>query len=113
MAHFAELDENDVVIRVLVTSDNDPAGDEGLSWLENTFGGRWLQTSYNCSIRKNFAGVGFTYDSELDAFIGPKPFPSWVLNLDDCRWHSPIAKPETGEWKWDEESTSWIAVVAE
>ena len=84
MAHFAEIDENNVVIRVLVT-DND-APNEGLDWLEQTLGGRWIQTSYNAKIRKHFAGQGFTYDETLDAFIPPRPEGDWILNTELCIW---------------------------
>ena len=90
MAHWAELDENNIVLRVTVGDNNDPAGDEGYSWLINNLGGRWIKTSYNGNIRKNFAGIGYTYDEQRDAFIAPKPdFPpevEWVLNEETCRW---------------------------
>lgn len=71
MAHFAELDANNVVVRVLVTDNNDPAGDEGYQWLIDNLGGRWVQTSYNATIRGKFAGIGDTYDEELDVFMAP------------------------------------------
>jgi len=100
MAHFAELDDNNKVIRVLVTDNDDPAGDEGYSWLINNLGGRWVQTSYNANFRKNFAGFGYTYDEIKDAFIPPMPtFPpnlQWVLNEDTCRWE-PIVPPTIPE----------------
>lgn len=96
MAHFAEIDENNLVIRVLVTDNNDPAGDEGLSWLEQNLGGVWIKTSYNTygnvhsengePLRKNFAGIGFYYDPELDAFIPPKPNDNAVLNNETGLW---------------------------
>lgn len=73
MSHFAELDENNKVIRVLVGDNNDPAGDEGYSWFINNLGGTWVQTSYNGKIRYNFAGIGYSYDDKADAFIAPKP----------------------------------------
>lgn len=92
MAHWAELDENNKVIRVTVGDNNDPAGDEGYSWLIDNLGGRWIKTSYNGNIRKNFAGIGYTYDEERDAFIPPKPEEgNWVLNKDTCRWEEVIA----------------------
>jgi len=69
MSHWAELDENNKVIRVTVGDNNDPAGDEGYSWLINNLGGRWIQTSYNNNFRKNFAGIGMIYDEELDEFL--------------------------------------------
>ena len=74
MSHWAELDENNVVLRVTVGDNNDPAGDEGYSWLVNNLGGRWIQTSYNANFRKNFAGVGMIYNEELDEFLPLKPF---------------------------------------
>jgi hypothetical protein len=73
MAHWAELDKNNKVIRVLVGDNNDPAGDEGYSWLIENLGGTWVQTSYNANFRFNFAGIGYSYDEAADAFIAPKP----------------------------------------
>ena len=109
MAHFAELDDNNVVLRVIVTANNDSNGDEGYQWLVNNLGGRWVQTSYNANFRKNFAGIGFTYDEELDAFIPPKPYESWVLNEKTCRWESPVPYPEDGKvYYWNEDSLTWI-----
>jgi hypothetical protein len=110
MAHFAELDENNVVIRVLVT-DND-APNEGHDWLIETFGGSWVKTSYNSSIRKNFAGIGFYYDAELDAFIPPKPFDSWILIEETAQWQAPIPYPNDGLiYCWSEDSLDWEAVI--
>jgi hypothetical protein len=90
MAHWAELDENNIVLRVTVGDNNDPAGDEGYQWLVDNLGGTWIKTSYNANIRKNFAGVGYTYDSVRDAFIPPKPEDtekvSWVLDEETCNW---------------------------
>lgn len=86
MAHWAELDENNVVLRVLVGDNNDPAGDEGYSWLIDNLGGRWIKTSYNGTIRKNYAGKDWTYDPELDAFIPPKCHEVATLNVDKCLW---------------------------
>lgn len=87
MAHWAELDDNNVVLRVTVGDNNDPAGDEGYSWLLENLGGRWVQTSYNGTIRKNFAGIGFYYDETRDAFIPPKPEEgNWILNEETCLW---------------------------
>lgn len=109
MAHFAELDENNIVLRVLVTDNDFP--NEGYDWLVDNLGGTWVQTSYNANFRKNFAGVGFSYDAERDAFIPPKPFESWTLNEDTCNWEAPVAYPTDGKiYKWDEESLSWIEV---
>jgi hypothetical protein len=86
MAHWAELDDNNVVLRVLVGDNNDPAGDEGYSWLINNLGGRWVQTSYNGNFRKNYAGKLWTYDEESDAFIPPKCHDIATLNLETCLW---------------------------
>lgn len=109
MAHFAELDENNIVKRVTVGDNNDPNGDEGLQWLIDNLGGRWIQTSYNGKIRKNFAGVGFTYDEVRDAFYGPKPFPSWILDEATCQWQAPVEYPTDGfTYYWNEETTSWV-----
>ena len=72
----------------------------------------WVQTSYNGNIRKNYAGIGYTYDAGRDAFIAPKPFPSWVLNEDNCIWEAPTPKPNDGKfYSWDEATTSWVEVV--
>tara|TARA_R110002073_G_scaffold184554_1_gene342954 strand:+ start:888 stop:1211 length:324 start_codon:yes stop_codon:yes gene_type:complete len=101
MAHFAEIDNNNIVTRVLVF--NDTYTDSDCSAL---LGGNWIQTSYNNNIRKNFAGIGYTYDSNLDAFIAPKPFNSWVLDTDTCKWEAPIEQPE-GDYTWNEDKLSW------
>ena len=112
MAHWAELDSNNEVIRVLVGDNNDPAGDEGYQWLIDNLGGTWVKTSYNGNIRKNYAGIGYTYDATRDAFIAPKPFDSWVLDEETCRWEAPVAYPNDGKFYiWNEESTSWDEVV--
>ncbi len=111
MSHFAQLDENNVVIQVLVGDDSLP--NEGHDWFVETFGGRWVQTSYNRRIRKNFAAVGYIYDEERDAFISPKPFESWVLNEETCEWDAPIPRPETGRYYWSESTISWQAIEEE
>lgn len=119
MAHFAEIDENNIVTRVVVTDNNHPDGDEGYSWLIKTFGGTWIQTSYNSNFRKHFAGIGFTYDETLDAFIPPKPFESWILDEETCLWQPPIALPSDAKispddngkiYQWDEPTLSWLEV---
>lgn len=112
MAHFAEIDENNVVLRVLVTDNNDPNGDEGYQWLIDTFGGRWIKTSYNGNIRKIFAGRGMTYNEETDAFVPEKPLdhPSFIWSEEDYNWVHPIAKPTEDPDTllfWDEPSLSW------
>lgn len=86
MANWAEIDSNNEVIRVVVTDNSDPNGDEGYQWLLDNLGGTWIQTSYNGNIRKNYAGVGYTYDAELDAFIPPKPSESAVFDVETCLW---------------------------
>lgn len=121
MAHFAEIDENGIVLRVLVV-DNAQESD-GANFLANGLGlgGNWVKTSYNTlggvhsqggtPFRKNYAGIGFTYDSERDAFIPPKPFNSWLLNETSCLWEAPIEYPTDGNfYRWNEESTSWDLV---
>ena len=90
MSHWAEVDENNTVLRVLVGDNNDPAGDEGYQWLLDNLGGTWIKTSYNGNIRKNYAGIGYTYDETRDAFIAPKPncHPDLVtLDEETCRWN--------------------------
>jgi hypothetical protein len=118
MAHFAEIDENNIVIRVLVVDDLQE--NNGQDFLANTLdlGGTWIQTSYNTyggihkndgiPLRKNYACIGFTYDPTRDAFIPPKPYNSWILNEETCLWESPVPYPEDGQdYFWDEENISW------
>lgn len=121
MAHFAELDDNNTVKQVIVVSNNellDESGNEseqkGIDFCTNLFGGRWIQTSYNGTIRKNYAGQGFLYDPILDGFIGIKPFQSWVLNQETCKWQAPIPYPTDGlMYEWDEELTDWKPIIEE
>jgi hypothetical protein len=112
MAHWAEIDENNIVLRVLVGDNNDPNGDEGYQWLLYNLGGTWIKTSYNATtnrFRKNYAGIGYTYDLERDAFIPPKIFASWVLNEETCIWESPVPYPTDGLFYWwNEEMVQWI-----
>ena len=89
MSHFAEIDENNIVLRVLVGDNNDPAGDEGYSWFVNNLGGTWIKTSYNRKIRKNFASIDFTYDADRDAFIAPKPSDATGFDEETCQWIVP------------------------
>ena len=111
MAHFAELDDDNIVLRVLVTDNNDQHGDEGYQWLLDNLGGRWVQTSYNARIRKNFAGIGFTYDEERDAFVPPQPFASWTLDENTCRWVPSTPYPaDGGPYAWNEDTLDWIDV---
>jgi len=108
MSHFAKIDSNNIVENVIVAEqDFINSGAVGDSFL-------WVQTSYNNNFRKNYAGVGFTYDSDLDAFILPQPYPSWVLNEDTCQWESPVAYPDDDKmYDWDEETQSWDEVTPE
>jgi len=116
MAHFAELDANNVVLRVIVvdTKDNSTAdGVEkesiGQAFCERLFGGNWKQTSYNNKIRKRYAGIGYTYNATLDAFIPPKPFPSWTLDNTIADWVAPVPMPTDGQqYTWDETTQSWV-----
>lgn len=106
MAHFAELDENNVVIRVLVTSNEMP--NEGYDWLVENLGGTWVQTSYNGNFRKNFAGIGLIYDPERDAFRSEQPFSSWLLDEETCKWNPPVPYPTDGRaYFWDEPVVDW------
>jgi len=125
MAHFCQLDENNVVTQVIVVDNKDCAdatGVEkesiGIAFCERLLGGTWKQTSYNGSIRKNYAGLGYTYNSDIDAFVPPKLFASWLLNEETAQWEAPVAMPEdagTGEppkrYSWDEATTSWVEVA--
>ena len=115
MAHFAQLDENNVVTQVIVVSNKDTADANGVekeyigaAFCERLFGGTWKQTSYNGSMRKRYAGIGFTYNAELDAFVTPKPHASWVLNNTTADWEAPVAKPDDGKnYVWNESTLSW------
>ena len=112
MAHFAELDgTTNTVMRVVVIDDKyESTGEE---WCATFFrGGNWKQTSYNGNIRKNYAGIGFTYDSVRDAFIPPQPYNSWTLNEDTCLWDSPVPYPTDDlMYSWDEDTTSWVEIT--
>lgn len=115
MAHFAKLGVGNIIERVEVVS-NDIATDEqtGVDFLNNLYGTRdtWKQTSYNGNIRKNFAGIGYTYDQTRDAFIPPKPFDSWILNEDTCLWEAPVAYPDDGQnYEWNESTKQWDLVT--
>ena len=116
MAHFAELIDG-IVARVIVVSNADTASngieDEaiGAAFCHNLLGGEWVQTSYNGNMRKNYAGIGYTYDTARDAFIARKPYASWVLDEATCRWGAPVPMPSAGgPWAWDEGTESWVAV---
>jgi hypothetical protein len=121
MAHFANLDENNTVTQVIVIANRetcDAAGVEkehiGAAFCERLFGGTWKQTSYNGNVRKNYAGIGYTYNADIDAFVPPKPYASWILNNDTAQWEPPVPMPDDGEkYSWDEATTSWILVEGE
>ena len=115
MAHFAELDNQNTVLRVIVVHNNELLDNgveseaKGIAFCKALFGGNWKQTSYNGNIRKNYAGVGFTYDSSRDAFIQPKPYPSWLLNETTCQWEAPVPYPTDGQqYLWNEVVQSWV-----
>lgn len=116
MAHYAFLDDNNIVTEVIVGIDETELID-GLdpeSWYANFRGKPCKRTSYNGNIRKNYAGIGFKYDEQRDAFIPPKPFRSWVLNEETCRWEAPIPYPTDGEeYRWSEFDLDWVLVEAE
>ena len=113
MAHFAQLDSNNVVIQVIVVDNKDTAdayGTEkehiGAAFCERVLGGTWKQTSYNGNKRKNYAGIGYTYRADIDAFVPPQPYASWVLNA-NAQWEAPTPMPTDGMYSWDEATTSW------
>ena len=105
MSHFAKV-KNGIVDKIIV------AESEFFDTFVDDTPGEWIQTSYTGSIRKNYAGVGFTYDSVRDAFIAPQPFPSWILNEDTCQWESPVPYPTDDlRYDWDEATTNWVEVT--
>lgn len=119
MAHFAQIDQNNMVTQVIVVNNNECLVDgvesemAGIAFCRSLFGADtfWVQTSYNGNIRKNFAGMGHTYDPLKDAFIPPKTYPSWVLNEDTCRWKAPIPYPQDGNnYYWDENALNWAKI---
>lgn len=119
MAHFAKLDDNNVVLAVhvvnndVITVDGVESEQAGIDFLSGLHGhALWKQTSYNGNIRKNYAAAGFTYDLNRDAFIPPKPWLSWILNETTCKWEPPTLYPTDGKiYSWDEEKTSWVELV--
>jgi hypothetical protein len=120
MAHFAKLNENNIVLEVNVVHNNELLDENGveqekkgvdflIAWSSGHL--LWKQTSYNGNIRKNYAGIGYTYDTQLDAFIPPKPFASWLLNENTAQWEAPTPMPTDGKmYSWDEATTSWVLV---
>lgn len=125
MAHWAELSDSNIVLRVTVGDNNDPAGDEGYSWLVENLGGTWVKTSYNAvggkrrdpetqeitndpGFRKNFASIGMIYDPVRDAFYEQQPYFSWTLNEETCLWEAPVPYPDSDdEHVWDEINQTW------
>ena len=120
MAHFAKLGPGNVVEQVIVVDNRDTADANGVekeyigaAFCEKLFGGTWKQTSYNGNKRKNYAGIGYTYDEQRDAFIPPKTYASWVLDEATCNWKAPVDMPTDGQmYSWDEATTSWVAQQA-
>lgn len=127
MAYFAEIDNNNIVLRVLAVDDLHEENGQDFLANELGLGGTWIQTSYNSRIRKNYAGIGMSYDATRDAFIHPQPFPSWVLDENTCQWQAPTPNPswifneETGKWEppatpsnkfyiWEEELLAWVEI---
>ena len=118
MAHFAQLNEENLVTQVIVVANQDTADQDGveneaigIEFCTNLLGGSWKQTSYNANIRKNYAGVGYKYDAALDAFIPPQPFASWTLNNETAQWEAPTPYPtDDKRYKWDEATTAWVEV---
>lgn len=116
MSHFAQIDENNIVVQVLVIEQD--VIDTGLFGNPNT----WIKTSYNTiagthtqggvPLRKNYAGIGYTYDSIRDAFYAPKPFASWLLDEETCQWQAPVAQPsDDKKYQWDENTLAWVELV--
>ena len=120
MAHFAQLDDNNVVTQVIVVANEELIFEgvenetQGVIFCRSLFGNdtKWVQTSYNGNFRKRYAGIGYTYDADKDAFLAPKPFASWVLDEETCLWNAPVAKPE-GNYTWNEDEQSWDLVPEE
>ena len=118
MAHFAEINEEGIVQRVLVlsndriTQDGEEVEELGTAYLQNMFPDTdWVQTSYNNNFRKRYAGKGYKYDVERDAFIPPQPFPSWLLNEESLSWEAPFPMPDDDKhYQWSEESKSWVEI---
>ena len=120
MAHFAQLDDNNTVTQVIVVANDELLLDgvesevKGILFCKSLFGEdtKWKQTSYNSTIRKNYAGIGYTYDAANDYFFAPQPYPSWTLDA-DARWQAPVAMPTDDKmYSWNEETLSWDEVVA-
>jgi hypothetical protein len=118
MAHFAQLDDTNVVTQVIVVHNNEllengvESEAKGAAFCQSLFGGEWKQTSYNGIIRKNYAGIGYTYDVGRDAFIPPQPYPSWTLNEGTCTWQAPVPMPTDNKpYRWDESTLFWVEIT--
>lgn len=119
MAHFAELDDSNKVLRVVVIKNEDTADAKGVekeyigaAWCERLFGGRWVQTSYNGSIRARYAGIGMFYNEQHDIFVREQPFSSWTIDAVEKDWVAPVAMPDDGKaYDWDEATLSWVERV--
>lgn len=120
MAHFAEIDSNNIVLRVIVVDDENCLDENGLEseqhgavFCSQNFGGTWKQCSYNSNFRKNFPSVGFQYRTDLDAFIEPQPFSKWILNEETAQWEPPIANPSTDDeqYWWNDNVGQWELIV--
>ena len=113
MSHFAEINNENKVIRVLVGDNSMP--NEGHDWFVENLGGTWIKTSRNAAtngFRKNYAGEGYTYDEGRDAFIAPKPYPSWLLVEATCQWQAPTPMPTDGAmYQWNEVNLTWIGII--
>ena len=118
MAHFAQI-ENNLVTQVIVVDNSDILDEQGnesevvgTQFCTDLLGGAWIQTSYNGNIRKNYAGMGDTYDPTRDAFYAPQPYNSWTLNEDTCQWEAPVPYPEDDKvYNWNEDTTNWVEVI--
>jgi hypothetical protein len=118
MAHFAQLNEENLVTQVIVVANQDTADKDGVEneaigveFCTSLLGGNWKQTSYNGNIRKNYAGIGYKYDAELDAFIPPQPYASWLLDEETAQWKAPVDYPtDGGRYTWNEETLTWDAI---
>lgn len=118
MAHFAQLNDDNIVTQVIVVANQDTADKDGVeneaigaAFCNNLLGGTWKQTSYNAKIRKNYAGIGYKYDATLDAFIPPQPYASWLLDEETCQWKAPVDYPtDGGRYTWNEETQTWDAI---
>jgi hypothetical protein len=117
MAHFAQLDDTNTVIQVIVVHNNELLDNgieseaKGITFCQSLLGGTWVQTSYNANFRKNYAGIGYVYDPMRDAFIPPKPFDSWLLDETTCRWQAPVPMPNDEKiYFWNEDQKAWAEV---